>query len=231
MDVYNEFTGLRQDGRRPNEMRIIDAKIGTIPGCTGSSHFKMGQTEVIAQIFGPSESKGGDRDIAEVNISLEYADFAKAPHSTDTSRTRRSRESELIIKQTFEEAIRRETYPNSKIDIYITVIQDDGGCQSAAINAATLALIDAGIPMFDFVVSLSSAFISDQVFLDTGRSESTARFPVLELAVFPSTSEIVSMNMTARISPENSRKLTELALDGCLKLHSLLMAIVKASSS
>ena len=228
MDVYNEFTGLRQDGRRPNEMRIIDAKIGTIPGCTGSSHFKMGQTEVIAQVFGPSGGKGGD--LAEVNISLEFAEFAKAPHSTDTARTQRSRESELIIKQTFEEAIRRETYPNSRSDISITIIQDDGGCLSAAINAATLALIDAGIPMFDFVVSLSSAFIADQVFLDTGRSESSARFPVLELAIFPSTSEIISMNMTARITPENSKKLTELALDGCLKLYSLLMAIVRAST-
>lgn len=234
MDVYNEFTGLRQDGRRPNEMRNITAKIGTIPGSTGSAHFKMGQTEVIAQVFGPSEGKGGD--LAEVNVSLEYADFAKAPHSTDTARTRRSRESELIIKQTFEEAIRRETYKNSRIDIFITVIQDDGGCQSAAINAATLAIIDAGIPMVDFVVSLSSAFIDrpddgvQAILLDTGRAESSARFPVLELAIYPSTSEIVSMNMTSRISPENSKKLTELALDGCLKLHSLLMLIVRAST-
>ncbi|OHT04724.1 3' exoribonuclease family, domain 1 containing protein [Tritrichomonas foetus] len=231
MDVYNEFTGLRAEGRRPNEMRIIDAKIGTIPGCTGSSHFKMGQTEVIAQIFGPSEGKGGDRETAEIIVSLEFADFAKAPHSTDTARTRRSRESELIIKKTFEEAIKREMYPGSKIEIAITVIQDDGGCQSAAINAVTLALIDAGIPMIDFVVSLSSAFIADQVFLDTGRAESSSRFPILELAVFPSTSEIVSMNMTARISPENAKKLTELALDGCRKLHALLAAIVRAAPS
>lgn len=235
MDVYNEFTGLRQDGRRPNEMRRITAKIGTIPGCTGSSHFKMGQTEVIAQVLGPSEGKGSG-DLAEVNVSLEYADFAKAPHSTDTARTRRSRESELIIKQTFEEAIRRETYKNSRIDIFITIIQDDGGCQSAAINATTLAIIDAGIPMIDFVVSLSSAFIDrpddgvQEILLDTGRAESSARFPVLELAVYPSTQEIVSMNMTSRISPENSKKLTELALDGCLKLHSLLMLFVRASS-
>ena len=230
MDIYNEFTGLRQEGRRPNEMRIVEAKIGTIPGCTGSSHFKMGQTEIIAQIFGPSDSKSGERDMSEVSVTLEFADFAKAPHSTDTSRTRKSRESELIIKKTFEEAIRRDIFPSSRIDIAVTVIQDDGGCLSAAINAVTLALVDAGIPMVDFVVSLSAAYIADQVFLDTGRAESSSRFPVLEISIFPATSEIVSMNMTARISPENAKKLTELAIDGCIKLHGLLAAIVRSST-
>ncbi|KAH0787298.1 exosome complex component RRP41-like [Histomonas meleagridis] len=230
MDVYNEFTGLRQDGRRPNEMRFIEAKNNVIPGCTGSSHFKMGQTEVISQVFGPSEGRGGDRELAEVNVKLEFANFAKSPHVQDTTKTRRSRESEIIIKRIFETAIRREQYPSSQIDISITIIQDDGSFQSAAINATTLALIDGGIPMYDFVVSLSAAYIADQAFLDTGRNESSTRFPVLEVAVLPSSNQIVSMNMTSRISPEAAKQLTEIAVDGCLKLHLLLANIARQSA-
>lgn len=230
MDVYNEFTGLRKDGRRPNEMRIIDAKIGTIPGSTGSAHFKMGQTEVIAQVFVPDEGKSGDRDLASVQVILEYADFAKSPHRAEPNKKIRNRETELIIQRTFEEAICLESFPHAQINISITIIQDDGGCQSAAINAASLALIEAGIPMIDFVVSLSSVFIDefDQVFLDTNRVESTSKFPILELAIFPSTSEIVSMNLTSRISPENAKKMNQLALDGCIKLHKLLSEIVRS---
>jgi exosome complex component RRP41 len=230
MDVYNEFTGLRQDGRRPSEMRLISASMSTIPGCTGSSLLKMGQTEVVAQIFGPSEGKSGERDAAEVFVSLEFADFAKAPHVSSSQSSRRSHDSEITIKRTFDVAIIREQFPGSRIDIAVTVVQDDGGFQAAAINAVTLALIDAGVPMHDFVVSLTAAYIADTAFLDTGRLETSARFPVLEVAVFPATAQIVSMNLAARIAPDTARKLTALAVDGCLKLHRLLTSIVRSSS-
>ena len=49
-----------------------------------------------------------------------------------------------LIKQTFEAAILTELYPRSQIDIYVEVLQADGGNLCACINAATLALIDAG---------------------------------------------------------------------------------------
>jgi exosome complex component RRP41 len=190
----------------------------------------MGQTEVLAQIFGPSEGKSSERDLAEIFVSLEFADFAKPPHPSETQRTRRSRESELIIKRTFETAIRRELYPSSRIDIAVTVIQDDGGFQSAAINAATLALIDAGVPVYDFVVSLTAAWICDMAFLDTGRIESSSRYPVLEIAIYPGTRQIVSMNLAARITPDAVKRLTALAIDGCLKLHRLMTSIVRSNS-
>lgn len=51
-------------------------------------------------------------------------------------------------------------FPQSQIDLFIEVIQADGGTRCAAINAVTLALIDAGIPMKDFVVSAAAGYIS-----------------------------------------------------------------------
>lgn len=65
----------------------------------------------------------------------------------------------LIIEQTFESAIMVELMARSQIDIYVQVLQADGGVRCAAINAATLALIDAGIPMKDFVVACSAGFV------------------------------------------------------------------------
>jgi exosome complex component RRP41 len=229
-EVYNEFTGLRLDGRRPGEMRLISASINTIPGCTGSSLFKMGQTEVITQIFGPSEGKSAEREAAELSVSLEFADFAKAPHISSAQTSPRRHESQITIKRTFEAAIIREQFPGSRIEIAVTVVQDDGGFLAAAINAVTHALIDAGVPMHDFVVSLSAAYIADTAFLDTGRLETGARHPVLEVAVFPATGQIVSVNIAARIAPDAARKLTALAVDECLKLHQLLTSIVRSSS-
>ena len=229
MDVFNEFTGLRYDGRKPNEMRMVDAVLSAVPGCTGSAHFKLGQTEVIAQIFGPRENRSGD-NLAEIKVSFEFADFAKAPHPANSTISRRGRESEVILKRTFEAAIKRDTYPHSEILISITVIQDDGSAQAAAINAATLALIDAGIPMPDFVVSMTAILYKDKCFLDAGRQESTNRFPVLEVAVFPRTSEILSMNMTARISPDDAKNLMAIAIDGCKNMHNIMADIARHAS-
>lgn len=50
-------------------------------------------------------------------------------------------------------------FPRSQIDIYIQVLQSDGGDKVAAINASTLALIDAGVPMSDFVCACAAGCI------------------------------------------------------------------------
>ena len=229
MDIFCEFTGLRSEGRYPGEMRFISGSIGVISGCTGSSHFKMGQTEVFAQIFGPYESRNAS-NLLGIKVQVEYADFAKAPHLQDTTSTKRGRELEVIIKRTFESAIKRDTYRNSEILISITVIQDDGSIESAAINGASLAIIDAGIPTADFLVSITATFYNDRYFLDSGRMESQTKYPTLLLALYPSTSSIVTMNMSARISPEDTQKLIEIATEGCLHLHQDLSGIVRRAS-
>jgi exosome complex component RRP41 len=161
---------------------------------------------------------------------LEFADFAKGPHISSAQKLRRSRESEITIRRTFEAAILRDEFPGSRIDISVTVVQDDGGFQAVAVNAVTLALIDAGITMHDFVVSVTAAYITDTTFLDTGRLETSGKSPVIEVAVFPATGQIVSVSLSARIAPDAARKLITLAVDGCLKLHRLLTSIVRSSS-
>ena len=47
-----------------------------------------------------------------------------------------------------------ENYPRSMVDIYIEVIEAEGGTRCAGITAASVALVDAGIPMKDIVVGL-----------------------------------------------------------------------------
>jgi hypothetical protein len=69
----------------------------------------MGQTEAIAHIFRACESKNYDRDLAKICISVSFRDFAKAYHTSETQTNRRCRESEVLIKRTFESAIRRNT--------------------------------------------------------------------------------------------------------------------------
>ncbi len=54
---YNERLGLRLDGRRGQELRSVNAAMGVISGrlSEGSSSFEIGNTRVLATVFGPRE--------------------------------------------------------------------------------------------------------------------------------------------------------------------------------
>lgn len=46
-------------------------------------------------------------------------------------------------------------YPKSQIDVFVTVLENDGSFVAGAITCAGLALADAAIDMFDVIVGAS----------------------------------------------------------------------------
>ena len=62
------------------------------------------------------------------------------------------------LVQALTPAVRLELLPKSAIDVYITVLENDGtsSCLAAAIIAASTALADAGIEMLDQVTACSA---------------------------------------------------------------------------
>ncbi len=46
-------------------------------------------------------------------------------------------------------------YPKSQLDVFITVLEDDGSALSAALTCASLALADGGVHMFDILLGTS----------------------------------------------------------------------------
>lgn len=98
-------------------------------------------------------------DRAIINCEYSMAPFSTTERKKKTKGDRRSIEISMVIRQTFESVIQTSLFPRSQIDIYVTVLQSDGGTRCACINAATLALIDAGVPMKDFVVSCAAGCI------------------------------------------------------------------------
>lgn len=87
------------------------------------------------------------------------ATFSTGERKKTRKGDRRSTEISLIIKQTLESIIMVQLFPRSQIDIYVQILQADGGTRCAAINAACLAIINAGIPIRDFVVACAAGYI------------------------------------------------------------------------
>ena len=61
---------------------------------------------------------------------------------------------------------RTELLPRSQVDVNIQVLQADGGVRAAAINAAVLAIADAGIPLRDTMAACAAGFLDNTPLLD-----------------------------------------------------------------
>lgn len=109
----------------------------------------------------------------------------------------------------------------------LQILQADGSNQSACINAATLALIDAGIPMKDYVSACTVSFVNDQPLMDVNYLEESFGGPQLSLAVLPKSGNIVMFQMDSRLHIDNLEKVLELAKKGCSDIHVLLRQTVR----
>ena len=65
------------------------------------------------------------------------------------------------------------------------VLQSDGGNYCASVNAATLALMDAGIPMKDYVIACSGSHLRDTPIVDMNHLEESSGGAEVIMAVLP----------------------------------------------
>ena len=86
-------------------------------------------------------------------MTIRTAPFAPPGDRRNANPTtdRRLIEQSHLLQKALSASILLHLHPKSKISVAVTVLADDGGRLEAAINAATLALIDAGIPLKDMV--------------------------------------------------------------------------------
>ncbi|XP_050373237.1 exosome complex component RRP41 homolog [Argentina anserina] len=210
--------GLRLDGRRPMEMRKIHAEIGVVSKADGSAMFEMGNTKVLAAVYGPREVQNRSQQLnsnALVRCEYTMANFSTGDRMRKPKGDRRSTEISLVIRQTMEECILTNLMPRSQIDIFVQVLQADGGTRSACINAATLALADAGIPMRDLVTSCSAGFLNNTPLLDLNYIEDSAGGADVTLGIMPKFDKVTLLQMDAKLSLDTFENVMQLAIEGC----------------
>lgn len=76
--------------------------------------------------------------------------------------------------RTFEKNLMLHLYPRTSIDVQVHALQLDGGILGAMLNGITLALIDAGIAMYDFVSGVSVGLYDTTPLLDLNSLEENA---------------------------------------------------------
>ncbi|KAG1660225.1 hypothetical protein FOA52_005095 [Chlamydomonas sp. UWO 241] len=221
--------GLRLDGRRPKELRRLAAQLDVLASADGSAIFEMGNTKVLASVFGPHEvMKRGERDDDKAILKCEYsmAAFSTGERRRRGKSDRRSAEISLIIRGTLEQTVMTELMPRSQIDIYVQVLQADGGTRCCAINAALLALADAGVPLRDMVAACAAGYLDGEPLLDLNYMEDSGGGPDLSLAMHTNADheKIVLMQMDSRLQADVFERVVELAQEGCRAVAGVMQA-------
>nr|XP_023875522.1 exosome complex component RRP41 homolog [Quercus suber] len=88
------------------------------------------------------------------------------------------------------------------------------GTRSACINAATLALADAGIPMRDLVTSCSSGYLNFTL-LDLNYVEDSAGGPDLNVGFLPKLDKFTVLQMDSKLPIDIFENVMQLAIEGC----------------
>jgi exosome complex component RRP41 len=222
----------RLDGRGFNELRPIEAKAGVIKKADGSAYFRMGNTVAYAAVYGPRElfpkfMQDPKKGILRCNYNM--LPFSGAGDRVRPGPNRRSKEISFVTEKALSAVIDLSDSPNAVVDVYIELPQTDAGSRCCGINAAAIALADAGIPMKDIVCAVAVGYAGNKVVVDLTYEEEhlphylegldskdVADIPV---AMIPSTGEITLLQMDGIISKQVLMDALNKAKDALLEVN------------
>jgi exosome complex component RRP41 len=219
----------RYDGRKAKELRPIKIESGVLPNADGSAYIEMGRNKIIVGVFGPREMH--PRRFAKPNEATLRCRYHMSPFSVDPRRSpapsRRDTEIGMVMSWALQPAVFLERYPRSVIDVYAEVLEADGGTRTACINAATVALVDAGIPMRDLVSSCAAGVMDGQIVLDLGDYEDKEGEADIPVAYMPKLEKITLLQMDGIQSVKTFNDCVDLAIEGCLQINEIQREALK----
>ncbi|KAJ5327539.1 hypothetical protein N7541_009648 [Penicillium brevicompactum] len=250
------LTRLRLDGRRWNELRLLQAQISTNPASSGSSYLSMGNTSIMCSVHGPAEGRrgdGGGSGHAVVEVDVNVAGFAGVDRRRRAGgNDRQSTRIATTLRSAFQSHLHTYLYPHSTISIHVSILSADGSVLAAAINACTLALVDAGIPMpglltgctagmsgsastprdprhdeLDPLLDVSLPEEQELPFLTVG---TTTAVPVGEnnMDEDEEAMKVSVFAMEAKVHSTYLETMTAVGIDGCSQIRELLEGVIKS---
>ncbi|MEM5772966.1 MAG: exosome complex exonuclease Rrp41 [Candidatus Aenigmatarchaeota archaeon] len=228
-DVKLLVNGKRIDGRSPLELRPIEMKVDVVSRADGSAMVKFGNTIAIATAYGPRPLY--PKYLQETRSGILRCRYNMAPFSTSDRKSpgpdRRSIELSKVIRLALEPAIFLEEFPKATVDVFVEIVQADGSTRVTAINAASLALATAGVPMRDLVAACSVGKIDDTLILDLTGVEDNNSECDMAFAMMPGKDKITLLQMDGLLTEEEIKNLAKIAKEACLKIYEMQKGVIK----
>ncbi len=162
-------TGLRVDGRKPNEVRPISIDVGLLPRAHGSALFTRGQTQALVAV-----TLGTSKDVQRLDSIDTAGESEKTfmlhynfpPFSTGEVRPVRGTSRREIGHGNLAERALQGVLPDFAefpytLRIVSDVLESNGSSSMASVCGGSLALFDAGVPTHGAVAGVAMGLIKE----------------------------------------------------------------------
>jgi exosome complex component RRP41 len=221
--------GKRLDGRKPEDLRPVEMEMGFVERADGSARVRFGGTEAVAAVYGPR--KLYPRFMQENDRGILRCKYNMAPFSTEDrvrpGRSRRSIELSKVIRLSLEASTFLDDFPKTVVDVFIEMLQSDGSTRVTGINAASLALAAAGIPMRDIVVACSVGKIGDDLVSDLNGIEDNNSEADVAIAMLPTKSLVTLLQMDGRVTKNEMFELLDNGEKKCQEIYEMQKKTLK----
>jgi exosome complex component RRP41 len=222
--------GVRLDGRKADELRPVKLEIGVIPNADGSAYIEHGKNKILVGVYGPREMH--PKHLSQPDRMVLRCRYHMAPFSVQERKSpapsRREVELSKVIREALEPSVFVDLYPRSGIDVFVEVLQADGGTRCASITAASLAIADAGIPLRDLVVACAAGKVDDTVVLDLYDAEDKLGVADVPVAMMPNLNAVTLLQMDGILTPAEFETAVNMATEGCKKIYVMQKEALRA---
>jgi len=222
----------RPDGRKNDEMRPVEAKVGIIPNANGSAMFKSGETVAIAAVYGPKKMHPQHQQNpakGQLRCTYNMLSFSVSDRIRP-GLNRRSTEIGKITEWALDPVVMLDKYPNMVVDVHIHITQADAGTRCAGINAASMALANAGIPMKDIVSSISMGKLDKTLVVDLTKEEEDyeeGEGPTDIPISMTKDGEITHLQLDGKINPEQLKEAIDISKKACEEIYNIQKKALK----
>ncbi|CAJ0579716.1 unnamed protein product, partial [Mesorhabditis spiculigera] len=182
------------DARKPStSRRPIGLKAGAMANGKGYAYVAFGETKILVHADGPHEcSSTAAAEKAKLELTVRGAKGLT-----------------LMLTEVMGATILLHKYPSCTIRINVLVLRDDGGLEHAAVVASSLALMSAGIELFDMCTAATIMVAEDgQVFFDppTDFENQHKNSRRIFVAVLPGLNQILHCKASGKMTAAETEK-------------------------
>lgn len=161
-------TGLRIDGRKPDELREISCKVGIFPRTHGSALFTRGETQALAiTTFGTSEDEQKVESLLEGEVfkafmvHYNFPPFSVGEVAPLRAPTRREIGHGYLAERALSPILPpRDEFPYT-IRIVSEILESNGSSSMATVCSGCLSLMDAGVPIKEPVAGIAMGLVKE----------------------------------------------------------------------
>lgn len=240
--------------RGPHGLRVLRTETG-ITSASGSALVELGHTKVLCEVIGPTPASNpnGTTKMEEgtLDCQVQYlpnfgfpvtalvgasasglSDSAQQPSQPTTGRINSqigAQEKELSSQliSSLSAAVPLGAYPKNVISLQVTILQDDGSLLSACSTAASMALVNASIEVYDMVTSSTVAIVTSNtdtplLLADPTHDEVAQASATVTLSLLANWKEVTLWNQSGRLSSSVANQAISLCRDGCRTMHKFM---------